>query len=112
MITQRRELSSKVIAISALLAAGVIAALLLKAPHTFMAYLLVATPYTFLFGVWNGYHALSGALDAANVDGFKKDSGPGSASLRERAGILATFGLFGIAAAVCMGFILGRMTGH
>jgi hypothetical protein len=112
MATQPRELPSQVIAALAVLVASVITAILLKAPHTLDTYIVIAPPYMFLFATWNGYHALSGALDAANVGSLKNDIGLGSASLRERAGILATFGLLGIAIAVCAGFILGRMAAH
>jgi hypothetical protein len=86
------------------------AVLLVKAPHTLLAYMAAAAPFGFLFVIWKSHHDMAATLDAADIVELKTGHGSTSSTLNGRATIMAIFGLFGIGFALEMGFILGHMT--
>jgi hypothetical protein len=88
------------------------AALLVKAPHTFLAYLAIPTPFLFLLVIWKSYHDMAATLDIANIGELKTGHGSSSSSLNDRATIMAICGLLGIGLALEMGFLLGHMSAH
>ncbi len=112
MASPLRGVSTNAVTALAVLASCMMAALLLKAPHTFMSYLAISTPLVFVFALWNSYRALSGTLETMNVGRLKTGERLGYISLHERASIVAIFGLAGITIALSMGFVLGRMSAY
>jgi hypothetical protein len=105
-----RELSSQVVTCLAILVSCLMATILIKAPHSFLTYLFIATPFLFLFGVWNSYRSLAGAMDSMKVGQLKVGDGPAASSLLEWSGVMAAFGLCGTGVALAMGFLLGHMS--
>jgi hypothetical protein len=103
-------LSQRLVTCCAVLATCLMSVLLVKAPHTVLAYLAMTTPLLFLFGIWKSYHDMAATLDAANIGELKTGHGSSSSSLNDRATIMAIFGLFGIGIALEMGFLLGHMS--
>jgi hypothetical protein len=94
----------------ALLATFGMATLLVKAPHTSLAYIAMTTPFLFLFVIWKSHHDMAATIDAAKIGEMKTGRGLSSSSLNDRASILAIFGLLGIGIALATGFQLGHMS--
>jgi hypothetical protein len=102
----------QVVTFVAILTSCGMASLLLKTPHGSYTYLVILTPFIFLFGFWACYLNLSKALQVLRLGQLKTGDAAASVSVEESAGIVAIFGLVGIAIALFMGFILGRMPSH
>jgi hypothetical protein len=108
----RSSLSRLILSCALLAACLMVTVLVVKVPHTFMACILIPSPFLFLFGIWGGYRGLAQGLDAARGDELRTGEGPTSSSLHERAFILAMFGIFGIAISLIMGVTLGHLSAH
>jgi hypothetical protein len=87
------------------------AALVLKTPATAVRYLFLATPYVFLLSIWRSFHSASKKA-APPRDGSYEDRQATFQYLRSAIQMQTVFGGVGIAVALAMGFLLGRLGSH
>jgi hypothetical protein len=90
--------------------AALMASPLLRTPNTSERYLLLATPYVFLLSIWWAFRSVytKNAISKGEKDGEQITI----KSLRSVIQIQTIFGSVGIAAALAMGFVLGRLGSH
>lgn len=91
-----------------LLMAALMATILLKTPANPMRYLFLATPYLFLISIWLRYRSVHKRMD---VPGFPAgtENVKNVQSLRSAIWLQTVAGCTGIAVALAMGFVLGRL---
>jgi hypothetical protein len=87
------------------------AALILKTPAPPLRYLFLATPYVFLLSIWRSFHSASKKV-APPRDGSCEQRQATFQSLRSTIQMQTVFGGAGIAVALAMGFLLGRLGSH
>ena len=87
------------------------AALILKTPATPIRYLFLATPYVFLLSIWRSFR---NAYKRAGLpkDGSEEEKQAVFQYLRSVVQIQTVSGCVGIAVALAMGFLLGRLGPH
>jgi hypothetical protein len=84
------------------------ALILLKTPNVYLTYILFPIPYLMLLGIWMGFKRVNVALELLEKESGGGDSKPVN-SLKERIGIIATYGIAGTAISLAIGWQLGHL---